>query len=209
MCRLGDRFGGDEHLLERVAQHELLLFAARTVSLTQHFVDVQPDLAGLARSFDYVPRGALVLPIVAGDQDPIERPFTHFWAYGVIRRGWFSPYLADQPGVTPMRIIYDSYTSDGFWDQVYEEAPEWKQVQNDYEYVWAYAVPRFSAALSGIGDKIYSYDALEVYRIRKLPENSARTGSPEKGVKEMLLSRPGAGISGSRRVKFANRNGEQ
>jgi len=30
-------------------------------------------------SFDAVPRGALVVPIVEGDQDPIERPFTHFW----------------------------------------------------------------------------------------------------------------------------------
>ena len=70
-----------------------------------------------------MPRGALVLPIVEGDEDPIERPFTHFWAYGVIRRGWFSPYLMDAPGETPMRIIHDSYTPDGFWNLVYDEAP--------------------------------------------------------------------------------------
>src|SRR5882672_8435325 len=41
----------------------LLLFTARTVSMTQHFVGAQPALAGMARSFDYIPRGALVLPI--------------------------------------------------------------------------------------------------------------------------------------------------
>jgi len=103
-----------------------------------------------------------VLPIVEGDQDPIERPFTHFWAYGVIRRGWFSPYLMDTAGETPMRIIHDSYTPDGFWFHVYDEPPDWKQVQSDYEYVWAYDVPRFSGALAGIGDRIYSFDALEV-----------------------------------------------
>ena len=145
----------------------LLLFAARTVSLTQHFTRAQPELAGLARSFDTIPRGALVLPIVEGDQDPIERPFTHFWAYGVIRKGWFSPYLMDAPGETPMRIIYDSYTADGFWDGVYEEPPDWTQVQSDYEYVWAYAVPRFSSGLAGIGERVYSYGPLEVYRVRK------------------------------------------
>jgi hypothetical protein len=158
----------------------LLLFAARTVSLTQHFVGVQPKLAGLARSFDVVPRGALVLPIVEGDQDPIERPFTHFWAYGVIRRGWFSPYLADAPGQTPMRIIYHSYTPDGFWDLIYNEPPDWKQVRNDYEYVWAYGVPRFSTALADIGERIYSYGELEVYRIRKSPRGGAEehAGSP-------------------------------
>jgi hypothetical protein len=145
----------------------ILLFAARTVSVTQHFVAVQPDLAGLAGSFNRVPRGALVLPIVEGDEDPIERPFTHFWAYGVIRRGWFSPYLMDVPGETPMRIIHRSYTPDGFWNLIYEETPDWQQVQNDYAYVWAYEVPRFSTALASIGERIYSYGALEVYRIRK------------------------------------------
>jgi hypothetical protein len=145
----------------------LLLFVTRTVSVTQHFVAVQPELAGLARSFDAVPRDALVLSIVEGDEDPIERPFTHFWAYGVIRRGWFSPYLMDIRGETPMRIIHDSYTPDGFWNLIYEETPDWLQVQNDYDFVWAYDVPRFSAALALIGERIYSYGALEVYRIRK------------------------------------------
>ena len=150
----------------------LLLFAARTVSVTRHFQEVQPTLAGLARSFDSVPSGSLVLPIVEGDEDPIERPFTHFWAYGVIRRGWFSPYLMDAPGQTPMRIIYDSYTPDGFWDLVYDKPPDWQQVQNDYDYVWAYDVPRFSAPLAGIGERIYSSGALEVYRIRKSKETN-------------------------------------
>jgi hypothetical protein len=158
----------------------LLLFVARTVNMRQHFAAAQPELAGLARSFESIPRGALVLPIVEGDQDPIERPFTHFWAYGVIRRGWFSPYLMDTAGETPMRIIYDSYTPDGFWFHVYDETPDWKQVQNDYEYVWAYDVPKFSAALGGIGDRIYSSGALEVYRVQKPADDSAGKG-PARG----------------------------
>lgn len=147
----------------------LLLFAARTVSITRHFVQGQPQLAALARSFDTVPRGALVLPIVEGDEDPVERPFTHFWAYGVIRRGWFSPYLMDAPGQTPMRVIHESYTPDGFWDLVYDEPPDWQQVQSDYEYVWAYDVPRFAAPLAAIGEQVYSSGPLQVYRIRKTP----------------------------------------
>ena len=151
----------------------LILFAARTVNTTQHFAAAQMELAGLARSFDTIPKGALVLPIVEGDQDPIERPFTHFWAYGVIRKGWFSPYLMDATGETPMRIIYDSYTADGFWYHVYDEPPDWKKVQSDYEYVWAYDVSKFSAALAEIGDRIYSFGALEVYRIRKSPTSAA------------------------------------
>jgi hypothetical protein len=147
----------------------LLLFIARTVSVTQHFAAAQPDLAGLAQSIDVVPPGALVLPIVEGDQDPIMRPFTHFWAYGVIRKGWFSPYLMDAPGETPMRVIHDSYTPDGFWDLAYNETPDWKQVQSDYDFVWAYGVSRFSPSLAGIGERVYTYGPLEVYRLRKAP----------------------------------------
>jgi hypothetical protein len=150
----------------------LLVFAARTVNLTQHFVSAQPELAGLARSFDVVPPGALVLPIIESDQDPIEEPFMHFWAYGVIRRGWFSPYLMDAPGQTPMRIVHQSYTPDGFWTQPYEEPPDWEQVQSDYDYVWAYSVPRFSSGLAAIGERVYSYGPLEVYRVRKLRETA-------------------------------------
>jgi hypothetical protein len=156
----------------------LLLFAVRTVGIELHFKQAQPALTGLARSFDVVPRGALVLPIVEGDEDPIERPFTHFSAYGVIRRGWFSPYLMDAPGETPMRITYSSYTPDGFWNLVYDEPPDWQQVRNDYEYVWAYDVPRFSTPLAQIGDKIYSSGALEVYRVRKAPQAAVFVAPP-------------------------------
>lgn len=74
-----------------------------------------------------------------------------------------------------MRVVRDLYTSDGFWDLTYDEPPDWAQVQEDYEYVWAYGVPRFSASLAAIGDRVYSFGALEVYRLRKPPpENSDR-----------------------------------
>jgi hypothetical protein len=170
MARVGRR-------AKRLAVIPLVLFALRTASVAQHFVQVQPELAALAQSFDLVPSGprgvtalsALVLPIVEGDEDPIERPFTHFWAYGVVRRGWFSPYLMDAPGETPMRIVHESYTPDGFWNLVYEEPPDWQQVRDDYDYVWAYDVARFSPELRQIGEKIYSTGPLEVYRIRKAP----------------------------------------
>jgi hypothetical protein len=151
----------------------LLLFLARTISVTREFRAEQPELAGLANSFDLVPRDALVFPVVEGDQDPIARPFTHFWAYGVIRRGWFSPYLFDHPGETPMRITYESYTADGFWDLSYDSPdtpPDWPDVRGDYQYVWAYGVPRFSVPLAGIGDRIYSSGPLEVYRLHPPPE---------------------------------------
>ena len=148
----------------------LLLFAARTVTIARHWAAEQPELAGLAASFDATPRDALVLSIVRGDQDPIDRPFSHFWAYGVIRRGWFSPYLYVSPGETPMRITYDSYTDDNFWDPDYPGAPDYAAAAADYQYIWAYGTPDFSAGLAGIGDRVYTYGALEVYKVRPQPQ---------------------------------------
>jgi hypothetical protein len=148
----------------------LLLFAARTVSTTHEWVAEQPELAGLAASFDVVPRDAMVLPIVKGDQDPIYRHFTHFWAYGVIRRGWVSPYLFDFPGETPMRVTYDSYTDDAFWNQGDDDTPDWPATARDYQYVWAYDEPEFSPALAGIGDRVYANGALEVYKLHPAPQ---------------------------------------
>jgi hypothetical protein len=148
----------------------LILFVARTVSTTREWIGEQPQLAGLAASFNAVPRDALVLPIVNGDEDPIYRHYTHFWAYGVIRRGWFSPYLFDFPGETPMRVTYDSYTDDAFWNQGDDDHPDWAATQRDYQYVWAYGVPEFSPALDGIGDRVYTYGDLEVYKLHPAPQ---------------------------------------
>jgi hypothetical protein len=146
----------------------LILFTVRTVELTQYFRAGQPKLQGMARAFALTPPNARVLPIVAGhDEDPIEQDYPHFWAYGVVERGWFSPYLSTLPGLLPLRLTADVYAPDGFWDLTYAEPPDWEQVRDNYDYVWAYDVPQFHAALSRIGERAYASGKLELYRIRK------------------------------------------
>jgi hypothetical protein len=86
----------------------------------------------------------------------------------------------DAIGETPMRIIHDSYTPDGFYDHAYDTPPDWSQVRSDYDYVWAYDVPRFSADLAGIGDKVYSYGPLEVYRVQKSSEKMMPPETPRQ-----------------------------
>ncbi len=146
----------------------LLLFVLRTGSVAYHFLSAQPQLAALARSFSAAPAHARVLPVVeADDEDPLRRPYAHFWANGVIERGWLSPYLFAIRGQNPLRIRQVSYTPDGFWDLSYEEAPEWERVRRDYDYVWAYDVSRFAPRLAAIGELVFEQGELQVYRIRK------------------------------------------
>jgi hypothetical protein len=146
----------------------LLLFAARTFDVTNHFRAAQPEMAGMAEAFPLTPPNVRVLPIVAGhDEDPILQYYAHFWAYGVIERGWFSPYLLESPGLMPLHIKTDSYTLDGFWDLDYNEKVDWAQVQKDYDYVWTYDVPDYEIGLRSVGDLIYSSGKLKFFKIRK------------------------------------------
>ncbi len=146
----------------------MILFVARTANVAYHFVSEQPELAGLERSFSIIPANARVLPVVeAKDDESFLRPYPHFWAYGVIEKGWFSPYLFTVKGVYSLRIVYKAYAPEGFWDLDYEESPDWEDVQRDYDYVWAYNVQRFSSHLSEIGELIYETGDLQLFRIRK------------------------------------------
>jgi hypothetical protein len=114
------------------------------------------------------PPNARVLPIVEGqDEDPIWQIYPHFWAYGVIERGWYSPYLFQLPGLLPLRITTELYDPDGFWNLKYDAPPNWAQVREDYDYVWAYDVARFDGGLQGIADVVYTSGKLKFYRVRK------------------------------------------
>jgi hypothetical protein len=161
----------------KLAPFAILLFAARTYDLTKVFHAEQPALAGYAESFYITPRNARVLPIIAqrdNDEDPIEQYYDHFWAYGVINRGWYSPYLFQVPGLLPLRLKKETYAPDGFWDLSYNEKLELDSIQKDYDYVYAFNVPDYEEDLRSIGDVIYTSGKLELFRIRP-PNNPVLT----------------------------------
>jgi hypothetical protein len=149
----------------------LLIFAARTFNVTQDFLAAQPELEGLAGSFAMTKPNALVLPIIENDDDLLNQYFAHFWAYGVVERGWISPYLFTLPGLLPLQATQtteDMVKLDGFWSLNYEEEVDWADLQETYDYVWAYeAPPRFEPGLHSIGDVIYTSGKLELFKIDK------------------------------------------
>ena len=149
----------------------LALFFARVANITYNYRSMQPELKGLAGSFEHTLPNARVLPIIQADEDSdaLHHAFAHFWAYGVIRRHWFSPYLFELPGLNPLKITQQSYTLDGFWDLNYPETPDWKALQDDYDYVWSYNAPQFDAGL--LADR-----HVDVFR-RKASAVPPRTGS--------------------------------
>jgi len=149
----------------------ILLFLVRAGALERQFISEQPELTQMALSIAAIPENARVLPLVgwAGGSPQPER---NLWAYGVIRRGWFSPCLFHDPGVQPLQVtsrLYDPYgPAFGKLGTI-----DWNRVSSDYGYVWALDVPQFADKLAAMGKPVFQSGKLQVYRMS--------AGSPEGG----------------------------
>lgn len=148
----------------------LLLLAVRLGDVTYHFLRQQPFLASLDHSLEFVPPCARVLPVVQQKESGVLRSeYAHYWAYGVVRKEWFSPYLFHDPGVHVLRLRFTGYypALRHYLPASYREMPDWARVKQDYDYVWAFHVPEFEAQLAGVGTLVYESGELKLYRVRK------------------------------------------
>jgi hypothetical protein len=144
-----------------VAAIVVVLSLLRVEDVTHHFVAEQTLLADWARSLDAVPANARVLPMTETDQHSA----THFWGYGIIRKGWLSPYLFST--YVPLELRENIYAPEGIWTTRYRESTDWERVRALYDYVWAYRMREFSCQLNSIGDSIFSDGNITVYRMKK------------------------------------------
>lgn len=152
----------------RLVPVAVLLLGLRVANVTTNFLAAQPELSRMAQAFEVTPPGARVLPIVEARHDrSIQRAYFMFWAYGVIKRGWYSPYLFHLRGVQPLRITVETYRPPGFWPLEYKESPDWFRVQRDYDYVWLFNVDRFGPDLSKFGEVVFNGGDLRVFRLNR------------------------------------------
>ena len=147
----------------KLALIAVLLFLVRAGVLERHFVSLQPHLTKLAGAISAIPPGARVLPLVDwANGQPI--PERHFWAYGVIERGWFSPCLLHFPGVQPFAIIQPTYNPCGLPITSPSDL-DWGRIQSEFDYVWAYRVPQISPALSSAGTVVLEDGDLKILKV--------------------------------------------
>ena len=148
----------------KLAMIAVLLFLVRVGAMERYFVSVKPHLAKLASAISIIPPGARVLPLVdwAGGAPSPER---HFWAYGVIDRGWISPCLFHDPGVHPFALKPGTYDPCSLAITP-ESKLDWGRVESDFDYVWAYHVPQFSSTLSSVGKIVFAGENLQIFQMR-------------------------------------------
>jgi hypothetical protein len=147
----------------------VLLLTVRMATLTQYFLADQASLARLGRSFSAIPANARVLPmwaLEAGNFNVLLFQPNHFWSYGVISRGWLSPYLFSTGAHALRWTRGEPYPSWGLWAPAYEAGLEWERVRRTYDYVWAYHLPELSPELRKIGTLVFADEGLEVFKLR-------------------------------------------
>ncbi len=150
----------------RFAVAAVVLFALRMAGITYYFVSQQPELAEMTRAIEATPERARVLPLVGWKQDSLERwTYAHFWAHGVIRKGWRTPYLFHERGVHPLRFAQPMYAPQPILPTLYRDPLDWERIQKDYDYVWAYHVPGMATELEARGEPVYSRGELKVFRL--------------------------------------------
>jgi hypothetical protein len=160
-------FNGPRNWLVAMAS---LIFLLHTAQVGQHFLSVQTRLAKIANTFQTIPDRSLVLAYTAkGDGAWVDSTDLHFWAYGVIDRGWISPSLFHQNGVQPLGLRVPMYADDDqYGDKLIDGKYNIQSIGKSYDYVWACNVPYMDAWLDEIAEPVMEQGTLEIYRSKRL-----------------------------------------
>jgi hypothetical protein len=152
----------------------LLVFVVRCFDVDHTFISRQDELEEWHRSFEAIPPNSRILPMVPQNEGQnFRRYYEHFWAYGVIERGWFSPNLFHSTGIHPLALnspADDIARLTWFKDPYVKRSapvfePDWPEIQRRFDYLWVFDLPRFSAPISRFGQLVYSGGPVKVFRV--------------------------------------------
>jgi len=146
----------------------VVLFGMRTVDIVRNFISQQSTLLKTEHAIQMLPRNIHMLPIINVDivnDDLLHQVYAHFWAYAIIERGVLAPYLFDLRGQTPLRIN-KGYIPDDPADDPDTRPPNWKEVDNNYDYVWTYDTDYYTPDLLAFGTEVYQSGKLRLFRLQ-------------------------------------------
>ncbi|MEJ2006949.1 MAG: hypothetical protein P8Z30_02150 [Acidobacteriota bacterium] len=166
----------------------LLLFMIRTGNVEVNFRSMQPRFEKLSQSFSIVPANIRLFPLIqqTGGKEPWGGMF---WAYGVIQRGWFSPYLFHDKGVQPLRIRVRTYTPAYLYlSESAPGPPDWRKIQEDYDYIWAYGASGYSRQMASIGKLVLDSEGLRVYQLTNGQTKRHQKAKDEPTVRQQMVT---------------------
>jgi hypothetical protein len=149
----------------------LAVFLLKTGYTTARFQSEQKKLQTLADGFSSVPEHSRVLACVKPPPPEdlwVKHGEYHFWAYGVVSRGWVTPSLFHQQGVQPLVLHKNVYLGDDpDGSCAIDQSWDWRRLRREYDYVWAYDIPNLAPGLDSVGSVAYTGEKLVIYKTSK------------------------------------------
>jgi hypothetical protein len=151
----------------------VLLVVTTCAEICHDFMSQQSSLAALEANSSVIPAQARVFPMELDDNNIAlpARPFVHSLAYLVIDKGILTPAIFHLPDLHSLAMNGGIYcTNDpttNLCGPFIKQAPDWAQVEKDFDYVWAYNLPEYRAQLERIGTPMVAVGGLQIFRIHK------------------------------------------
>ena len=159
----------------------LFVFVVRSFDVDRTFISRQHELEGWHHSFEAIKPYSRIFPMAREEAEVYQRDYMHFWAYGVIERGWFSPNMFHSIGIHPLALYSpaDDTARLLWWKDPYDKRvervfePDWPEIRRRFDYLWVFDLPRFSAPISKFGELVYSEGPVRVFRVLPISQPSS------------------------------------
>jgi hypothetical protein len=161
----------------------ILVLAMKAYGSFSYYSEFPGTLSKISRCMDKVEEGAVLLPVCSMDGSNIN-PYTHVWAYEVLKKKLITPYLfagREQP-LKYRRALFAPSSLWGY-EKKYDEPPAfWEKLRNTYDYVLIIGDdPELRKAMEGIGREECDTGVAQLYRVNgeNMPQAqpAARSGS--------------------------------
>jgi hypothetical protein len=145
----------------------VIVLAIKAYGSFSYYSEFPHNFSRISSCMDRVEEGAVLLPVCSMDESNIN-PYTHVWAYEVLKKEIVTPYLfagREQP-LKYRRALFAPSSLWGY-EKKYDEPPLfWREMRNTYDYVLVIGDnAKLKKAVGGIGREVCNSGVASLYRV--------------------------------------------
>jgi hypothetical protein len=145
----------------------LIVLAIKAYGSFSYYSEFPYNFSRISHCMDQVDEGAVLLPVCSMDGSNIN-PYTHVWAYEVLKKEIVTPYLF-AGREQPLKYRRPFFAPSSLWgyEKKYDESPSfWQKMRNTYDYVLVVGYnAKLKKAVGDIGRKVCDTGVASLYRV--------------------------------------------
>jgi uncharacterized membrane protein YhdT len=145
----------------------LIVLALKAYGSFSYYSEFPRNFSRISNCMDRVENGAVLLPVCSMDESNIN-PYTHAWAYEVLKKEVVTPYFF-AGREQPLKYRRPLFAPSSLWgyEKKYDEPPLfWQKVRSTYDYVLVIGDnAKLKNAVAGIGRPVCDTGVASLYRV--------------------------------------------